>query len=215
MHFHSREHPDYMLKVVGAMGHQLHQFRYFYLELDSNICIGNNVVLCDNLSTTLCDGNPKLKLLQLKTVPMSHNMLLDLCSHPNLQTLNLSGGRLHDNLTEEEWVSFSRKLKEQEQGNCSGGSIRSISLNCDYWGNVRDEVLEEFAGIKSLENVRIERNTDITDASVDKFASIKSNISKSYMNIELYDCIEGSADNPHVAFVPSPVLDCTYSSYSD
>ena len=201
----------YMRKVLEAMGHQSHQLRYLSLSVPTNVFMDYNVVFWNKLYIAVCRGNPKLETLQLYNGPMSNAMLLDLCSHPNLHTLNLSGQDLHTQLTKEGWVSFACKLKEQEQGSCSGGRIRSIELSCGYCENVTDEVLEELAGVKSLETLRILFNKTITDAGVYKFASIKNSISKEHKKIELYYCNNVSTDNPHVVLAPPPSIDRSMS----
>ena len=75
-----------------------------------------------------------------------------------------------------EWISFARKLKEQEQN--GGGRIQSMLLSCSsFCHNVTDEVLEELGGVKNLKTLQIEFNVDITDVGINKFASIKRSIS--------------------------------------
>ena len=41
--------------------------------------------------TTLCNWNQKLEILRLRNVLISNDMLLDICHHPNLHTLDLGG----------------------------------------------------------------------------------------------------------------------------
>ena len=125
-----------------------------------------------------------------------------MCDHPKLHTLNLSGQYLHKQLTREGWISFARKRKEQEQNN--NGRIKSMILNCCNCDDVMDEVLEAFAGVKRLETLRVACNRDITDEGINKFGSIRSNISINYTKIKLYSCYNVSFDNPHAVFVQSP-----------
>ena len=194
---------DYIYKAVRAIGRQLHQLRYLHLGVDCPVNIDTRMTLFDNLSTTLCHWNKKLEILHLNNVSISSDMLLDLCHHSKLHTLKLAGQQLHKHVTKDGWVSLARKLKKQEQRRCSTGRIRSILLSCDYCDDVTDEVLKEFAGVKSLETLQIERNRNITDEGVNKFASIRNNISKKCKIIKLYCCDNVSLDNPHVVFVPS------------
>ena len=188
-------------KLVKVIGHQLHQLRDLYL--DFAFCADGDTarILGDNVFTTLCDGNQKLEILHLKNASISNDMLLDLCHHPKLHTLKLEGYQVHKHLTVDGWISFARKLKEQEQN--GGGRIQSIWLYFEYCVGITDEVLEEFAGIKSLESLRIERNRNITDTGVNKFASIRRSISKKYKRIELYNCSTVSLDNPNALFPSS------------
>ena len=186
-------------KIFEAIGHQLHQLQCLYLHLAGLKKLVTRMVLRDNLFTTLCAGNRELRLLHLCNVPISNDMLLDLCDHPKLHTLSLSGYHLHKQLTKDGWVSFARKRKEQDQTN--NGRIRSIWLTRCYHGGVTDEVLEEFAGIKSLETLVVTCNKDITDSGVNKFESIRSISSKNHKKIELWDCINVSLDNPNAVFV--------------
>ena len=193
---------DYTRKVVEALGHHLRQLRYLYLDFTCRGRRAPRMDLCDNLYMILCDWNQKLEILHLTNVPISNDMLLNLCRLFKLHTLNLSGYDLHKHLTEDGWISFARKLKEQEQNGSSG--LKSMLLSCGYSDDVTDRVLEEFAGIQSLETLRIACNEDITDAGINKFASIASSIGKKHKIIEIDTCIQISLDNPHVILVHSP-----------
>ena len=188
-------------KMVEAIVHQLHQIQCLHIELSDRIKLDTKMVLDDKLFTPLCDGIQKLEILHLHNVPISNDVLLHLADHPKLHTLSLSGYGLHNQLSKDPWISYARKCKEQEQSN--NGRIRSILLGqCGY--GVTDEVLEEFAGIKSLETLRIVRSSSITDAGVNKFESIKNSSSKKHKKIELYDCTDVSLDNPNAVFVHPP-----------
>ena len=193
---------DYMPTLVQAIGHQLYELRNLYLGFayDDNWEI--TMTLCDNLFTTLCDSNEKLEILHLNNILISDEMLLDLCHHPKLHTLSLSGFGLHNHLTKDGWISFARKLKERWQSGYGG--IRSILLSCSYRDDVTDEVLEELAGVKSLKSLQIENNRNVTDAGINKFASIKRSSNNNHMKVELYGCDNVSLGNPYVVFVPSP-----------
>ena len=194
----------YIYKVVQAIGCHLHQLRYLYVGFAYGTTDGSKTAttIYDNLFTTLCDRNQKLDVLHLNNVPISSEMLLDLCHHPKLHTLNLSGCCLHKHLTKDALILFARKLQEQGQRSFSG--IQSMLLSCNYCDNVTNEVLEELAGVKSLKALGIEYNSYITDAGINKFASANSSISKKHKRIELYRCRNVSFHNPHVVFVDSP-----------
>ena len=197
----SLEERKYMSKVVEAIGHQLHQLRQLYLDFSYYDECSTKIILCDNFFTTLCNWNQKLETLRLRKVLISNDMLLNLCDHPNLHTLHLADYQLHKHLTKDGWISFAHKLKEQEQnGGMSPGRFQSISLSCAYYDDVTDEVLEEFADVKSLKTLQIECNRDITDEGIIKFASIKRSSTKSYEKIKLSSCIRVSLDNPYVVF---------------
>ena len=193
---------DYRRKLVEAIGHQLHELRYLYLDFAPRDSRDTAVCFCDNFVTTLCDWNQKLETLCLSNLPISDDMLLDLCHHPTLHTLNLVGRQIHEQLTKDGWISFARKLKEQEQNN--NNRIQSLFLSCNYRGHVTDEVLQELAGVESLKNLRIEGSRYITKAGINKFVSINNSSTKNHTKIELYCCNLVSLDNPHVVFVPSP-----------
>ena len=195
------EEQYYMRKVVEAIGHQLHQLRYLYLDFACCDTRDTKIFLCDNLFTTLCNSNQKLEILHLNNVSISNDMLLDFCRHPEVHTLNLVGYQLHKHLTKDGLISFARKLKEQEQNGSS--RLKSMLLSCGYSDDVTDEVLEELAGVKSLKTLRIACNKTITDAGVNKFATIKSSSIEIYKKIELYSCRRVSLDNPHVVIVHS------------
>ena len=195
------EKQQYMRKVIEAIGHQLHQLRYLDLELAMYHKRFTTISLCDNLMTTLCYWNQKLEILRLRNVLISNDMLLDLCQHPNLHTLDLAGYRLINRLTEDGWILFARKLKEQEQNGYIPGRFQSILLSCSWRDDITDEVLEEFAGIKSLKTLRIAFNEKISNAGVSKFTGINSSISEKHKIIELDTCRQITLDDPHVIFI--------------
>ena len=195
------EEQNTISKMVEAIGHQLHQLRCLHISLHPSDKLGSTRGLVDNLVTTLCKCNQKLEILHLSDVRISNDMLLDLCHHSKLHTLSLAGGALYEQLTKDGWISFARKLKEQEQNGYNGGKIQTLVLSCLCSNDVTDEVLEEFAGIKILETLRIEYNDNITEGGINKFASIKSSISKNYKKIELRYCSKVSKDNPHAVIL--------------
>ena len=179
---------NYIRKVFEGIGHQLHPLQYLYL--DFTLCCDSctiDIYLCDNLPTTLCDRNRNLEVLHLNNVLVSNEMLLNLCYHPKLHTLNLSGRHLHKHLTEDRWISFTRKLKEQQQTNSS--TLQGTSLACTWCNGVTDQVLEELAGVESLKTLRIGCNPYITDKGINEFASANEHTSKSRRVIELYHLI--------------------------
>ena len=128
-------------------------------------------------------------------------MLLDVCRHPKLHTLNLPGQQLHKQLPKDGWISLARKLKGQEQNNHS--SIQSILLSCRWCNNVRDEVLEERENVESLKSLQIEFIVDITNARINKFARMNGDNSKKHKKIKLYACHSVSSNNSHVVFLNS------------
>ena len=196
------EERDNMLNLVQVIAHQLHKLRHLDIGFAYRANQETTMTRGGNLFTTLCDWDQKLEILHLTNAFISNEMLLDLCHHPNLHTLNLSGGHLHKHLTEDGLLLFARKLREQEQSGC--GRIQSIMLSCGYCDDVTDEVLEGLAGVQSLKKLRIEYNKTITDAGINKFASILSSSNNNHNKVELYDCNNVSLGNPHVVFVTSP-----------
>ena len=126
-------------------------------------------------------------------------------SSSQLTYTGFRGYQLANQLTEDGWIGFAHKLKEQEQNGCSNGRIRSIFVSCSrYCYDVTDEVLEEFAGLESLETLRIAYNNNITDAGFNTFTTANSSNNNKQKKMELYDCNNVSLENPRVVFVNSP-----------
>ena len=96
------------------------------------------MVLCDNLITIICNWNQNFEILDLKNVAILNEVLLDLCHHPSLHTLNLSGCCLHKHLTKDGLISFARKIKEEQNNN---NRIRSMLQSDGYYNEVTDQVL--------------------------------------------------------------------------
>ena len=188
-------------KLFEAIGHQLHHLKHLSIDLLTDNNFNTQMALPSNLFTALCDGNQELEVLHLDNVPISNDMLLDLCYHPKLRTLSFSGYDLHKNLTKDGWISFARKLKEQEE--YSNGRIWSILVSCSACDDVTDEVLEELAGVKSLNYLRVVGNKKITDAGINKFASTNGSSSEEQRIIVVDLCDNVSLDNPHVEFLYS------------
>ena len=122
-------------KMFGAIDHQLHQLQCLHIDLSGVGDIDTKIILRDNLFTTLCDGNQKLEILHLGFVPISNDMLLDLCHHPKLHTLSLSDYERYRRLTKDGLILFARELKKQEKRGC--GRIQSILLSCCSYAGVR------------------------------------------------------------------------------
>ena len=53
---------DCMSQILEAIGDQLYQLRYLFLDASGGHFCDSRMVVCNNLSATLCDGNQNLKL---------------------------------------------------------------------------------------------------------------------------------------------------------
>ena len=70
------EEQVYSRKVVEALGHQLHELQYLYLDVLSSLHIDSRMILFDTLIPTLCNWNQKLEILHLSDVLISNEVLL-------------------------------------------------------------------------------------------------------------------------------------------
>ena len=128
--------------------------------------------------------------------------------------MTLSGPELYRYLTEEGFIEFATRLKEQN-------TIQLLQLWCAYTGYVTNTVLEQFARIGSLRILRISGNKVITDTGVNAFGNIVASTSSNSSacvgpvgssenigrncyykkKLELYACWSVSSENPNAIFV--------------
>ncbi|KAI9270575.1 hypothetical protein BDA99DRAFT_502151 [Phascolomyces articulosus] len=189
---------DCLNKTIEVVSNNLKKLEHLYLWSTYDI---NDDMCCSKLYL-FSKNNSKLRRIGLSGIPISNDGLLELSKLSKLQTLILSEHSLFKHLTEDGFIAFSRRLKEQN-------TIQDLHLYCGHTNMVTNTVLEHLACVGSLETLHIGCNSVITDTGANIFGKsnidcIKVKSSRNYnrnKKLLLYACCAVSKENPYVSFL--------------